>query len=366
MQYSEDELKAKTQDLYLLLNVAVAEPVNSQTRALTGDDYFEQAVLNTEKMTSLRVIIIENGPDDTQHNIKYNYKETYLNAPRFITSGLKFKVDFECKYKIYLIANEEGLAEDVQETLRDLQEESVYVPSYLEDIILQADIDSTDNVLLDNTSLNGGSLKPVPMTEIFGVDACPAPTGDPEYINVSLVKDAFVTRAATKFSFSIVDEGNSDIDIDVKAIKITGLGEKEFLFPKDTEYSPVKDIPSSEPYGGREITSFDLPEENGIGDYVFTLPENIKSGSEYAPPIYFTESKGNAEGKKFTCSISFDGENYLGPAELPNLDMLPRNTHVKVLITIKNHSFKASVSLVPYIGCFLDPWFGLPDDTDEE
>lgn len=359
MQYCEDELNSKPDpNLFLVLNIATNESGRSLTRA--GEFSFEQPELDTEKINSLRVIIAENKEGDAQNKIKYNVSYDFLSS--FAVSGLRYKIDFECPYKIYLIANEQSLSDDVQKKLKDLDPDAIYDANTLENI----DLTASNYVQIDNTS---SDPKPIAMSEIFEIDPYPHPDNNIENQTVTFEKNLFVTRTTTKFSFQIKKGDDvADAALKVKSIKITGLGDKEFLFPKNTVYSPVKDTPSSEPFGGREITSFDLPEKCGVGDYVFTLPENMSSidgsGIEYAPPIYFTESKGNAEGGKFTCSISMDGEYYLGPLTLPNLGVLPRNTHVKVIITINNKSLKAEVSLVPYIGCILDPSFGLADEEE--
>ena len=147
-------------------------------------------------------------------------------------------------------------------------------------------------------------------------------------------------------------------------------------------------VPSSNPapdVAGRFTTTYNVPEKVEYKSYTFdfgTACPIKQTETLISPQIYFCESKlgydYNADltkvldsGKRpYTVGITIahtetdaEGkeklvESTLGPAYLPNLPTLPRNTHVKVNMTLKDTYLTATVELVPYISVTLDPLFG--------
>lgn len=378
MQYSEEELRHREEgELFLVLNVDASHSGGGYTRAVNDPASFEPAEFNTEKMQSLRVIIIDdqNG-SETQNKIIFNDHSLLNNSIRI--SGWKYKIDFYTKYKVYLIANEAGLPDAIQATLSSLKVGSDCMPETLEniDISNQVNIESGSALINNEKSfLTGDEVpKPIPMTEVFTVDPIARPNADSnqEVIKVNVEKDMFIIRAASKFSFYIKKkQGQADGNYgSIKSIRITGIGKKEYLFPNGTEYDPNKTEESNNPYGGREITDFKVPSEgNEPGSYDFVLPQAVDISSitdeySFCPQIYFPEGFGISKETPFQCSISYvgdDGEFFLEPVTLDNLPNLPRNTHVKVIITVSGHSIDAAVTVVPYTGVILDPFFGLEE-----
>lgn len=373
MQYSEDELRAAQtakEGISLILNISAGDVSSFGSRADGDNNYFEQNALNTEKIQSLRIIIVDvQEGSETCNRVIHNYTTGALAYARFNLSGIRFDgLNFSNDYRIYLIANENTLPDNLRTQIRDLGVDSECTPGTLENVVIsnQANIANGSSLLNNEQSYigNSGSVKAIPMTEFFNITTDPRPDSSAEEITAYMQRSFFITRAASKFTFRFKrGEYVSSDEIEIKAIKISGLGNMEYLFPNETVYDPIESEPSENEYGGRFITSFKVPDESTIGDYTFSFSQKVSeiptTGIEYNPLIYFPDSKG--EEGAFQCSLSFDGETFTSPVTLPNLNALPRNTHVEVVITIKSHSYDASVTLVPYIGVDLTPDFGFND-----
>ena len=366
-------------ELYLQLRVHALDQGDetglSRSLSRADDYYFELPDLASEKMNSLRVIIVKlNDGSDSRDTIMYNRFEP-MTIPETIIGGLKYKIEFATSYNIYVIANESGLPESVQTVLGSLAEGSVYETNSLENIEISAE--AAGQPIIDNMGSDGRRL--IPMTEKFSFRSNSRPVNDVETYTETIYKDLFVTRAVSKFSFNFYksEDYAEDNPLEIRAVRIYGLGEKEYFIPKDTKYSPDKDLPSDNQYKGRLITEFAVPLNNASGDYTFngfdpvtvsslTTPDDASTAAKvcFSPELYFPETHGRSREDEFMCSISFDGETYLKPVKLPNLSALPRNTHVVVNITIMpRRAIVCEVDLVPYRGCVLDPWFGLDPDA---
>lgn len=362
MQHGEDMTDLKEDgELFLVLNISAINSGGSVTRASTAD--FQQPVLDTEKMNSLRVIIVDEQPgSDTENKVIYN-DHSFLNYTLGIT-GWRYKISFETKYNVYLIANEESLSTNIQTQLKSLIAGSDYTENTLENIVISNSVNiEAGSAFINNEPTyisNGQSAKPIPMTEMFVVDPVSRPThNSAEEIKVEVKREMFVTRVASKFSFRIFKSEDYIQEPDkstIKSIKIAGLRKEEYLIPKAT-YDPAEGESSSNDFNGREITTFEIPSTSGntLGDYVFTLPRyglNVASLGEeayaYSPEIYFPDSPV-ADDNKLTCTISY-GEGYEIPVELDNLPYgLPRNTHAIVNITVGNNGkIFVTVDILPW------------------
>ena len=362
-------------ELYLQLSVSVldADRELSRSASRANEIYYELPDLDTEKLQTLRIIIARADNDVIVYN---DYQE--LSTPRLEVAGMRYLVDFSTKYNIYLVGNEISLPEDSREMIQNLEEGTGIQTHLLDEIVLTAD--APGGYILNNEVAD--NKRAVPMSEKFEVTTYARPQTGQEFSINTIEKDLFVTRSVSKFSFNFYksEDYAEDNTLEIKAVRIYGLGEKEFFIPKDTKYSPDKDLPSDNQYNGRLITEFAVPLNNASGDYTFdgfspvkvsslTTPDDPSTVTKvcFSPEIYFPETRGRSRDDGFMCSISFDGESYLKPVELPNLLALPRNTHVVVNITINSRrEIKCEVDLVPYRGCVLDPWFGLPDPEDTE
>ena len=67
---------------------------------------------------------------------------------------------------------------------------------------------------------------------------------------------------------------------------------------------------------------------------------------------------------QLTVVCTSDGVQKTFNVPLPNLRALFRNTHPHVIVTMNDGPaiINAVVDVVPYRGCILDPYFGLPRD----
>lgn len=388
MQYSEEELRAmlgKEEGISLILNISSADISGFGTRGGGNSDDFEQATLSTEKINSLRIIIVDKQRGSkTENKVIHNYYTGNLGYARFGLAGIRFdNLNFSSKYRIYLIANENGLPEDVCKKFKiDINDPSQGLPpgapypaDQLENIEISNMVDITaGKALINNESsyLSGGiDEKPIPMTEIFDITTDPRPDTYAEDIKHYMERNFFITRAASKFSFRFKSEQEiSDKDLKIKSVKIYGLATKEYLFPKDTKYiqndkvyittDPTQDYSSLNPDEGMEVSEFNVPDpSDNTSTFTFDLSKIISGiGSEgiyYNPQIYFPESKGKpvSDGKnEFQCEITLgkDGDASIissGPITLPNLDALPRNTHVLINVTFHEIGFQISVDKWP-------------------
>ena len=145
-------------------------------------------------------------------------------------------------------------------------------------------------------------------------------------------------------------------------------------------YSPVKGQPAIKnpsagvpdpDITGRFITSYEVPSGVTHAPYTFTPTKEIavtEKGATFYPSLYFCESLFNfagENGKPYTVSVTVVTRNgqtseieaELDAMPLDNLPILPRNTHVKVNINIRENT--GTVELKPYTGVYLDPDFGI-------
>lgn len=360
-------------ELYLSLRVYTPDRIKA-SRAENDNDYnFQLPTLDTEKINSLRVIIVKPGNGVAADTIVHNRLEPVSGVAQSM-DGLRYKVDFATSYYVYLIANEEGLTGvDINQLFNVTLAQGRVYDNQIESLVLEAS--EPGKPLINNET---ATTNPVPMSEKYQVRTIARPTTSQETYVCTMEQDLFITRGASKFTFNFYkSEEFFDPDpndpLEIKGIRIYGLGQSEYFLPTETEYDPPKYEPSTNEYGGRIITSFELPtDKNGIGDFDF-IPNMTITVAElneykedaipvtYAPQLYFPESKGLSGDAHFQCSVTFDGETYVPPVELPNLQALPRNTHVVVNITVnpQTKALFATVRVLPYTGVNLNPIFGL-------
>ncbi|MDE7160380.1 MAG: hypothetical protein K2O24_06025 [Muribaculaceae bacterium] len=336
----ENEPESDGLPVEIRLSVSLASQCRGKgevTRAPAAPDY-ELPDYDTETLSRLRVIIVDGKTGRVTHNRSVAFKN---GLP--VEDDLKFTGVENRGYRIFLIGNEQSIYYNF--TQPALAPGAVYVPGTLENILITRDLDEP---LFDNTIPFLGK-KSIPMAECFEIRTSKAlEAGSSENFNLVL------TRAAVKFSFSVT---TSEDFTDGSGRKITSIGisdiaDREYLFPRNAMYEPGKYNPSTNLYEGREIVKFDVPEKTKTGEYVYHLPVPVDlpvSDFRYAPEIYLPESAQPADG--FKCTLSFDnGESWLIPVTLPNLPYgLPRNTHVKVNITLGNDNFAIlTVKVLPW------------------
>ena len=357
----EPKIDPSSGNVYLTLNVRPMESVSS-TRAGVYEENdtigFEIPATQYEKMRSLRVIIVR--PDGSvETNRLANVGSTHLPDPNDMTFLVK---GGEAK-RIYLFANESSVPYDFSA----IAEGSVFPREQVEGIELTR---VSGKPLYDN---NGKPYIPqpgedakagsyIPMSEVFDINVKKPVTDEDLYQTA----DMFVTRAAVKVSFefnAVPDLAVSEFHI--SSITVDGISDKEYLLPRNTVYKPSKYTSTDYTLGGRFITSYSLPSDSQLDEYTFEIPEkSLTAGSTaqtYIPYIYLPESPERSYKVKigFKTPESPDAVIY-STYTLPNLPALPRNTHVKVSMTMYAPlKIDMQVNIMPYHSVVLKPNFGL-------
>lgn len=348
-------------NLCIAVSTSDSQPLTRASRAIPNDTVnFEPSVSDYELINTLRVIIA-NSAGTVELNEFYGSLENVVSK---ITDIIFTTKEFG-KRDIYIIANEASVPSSAFD-FKIMPGDKVD-PSILD---VKLATSAAGSPLVDNT---GDEKHYIPMAEHFEVDIQAPPVdyeGDYwQYANL------FVTRAATKFSFSIetakpVAPGNS---VTVKQAVISSIGDKEYLFPKNTVYSPAKyvdtkPLPDNLPY--RMITAYSVPGDSknnpvtfDFGN-VFHFTSSVKTPLKYSPHIYYPETIFNG-GYTVTFSLDIDGEPLELSAKLPNMPSLPRNTHIVIFVQINPVNLTCEVDAVPYLGVELDPIFGFDDLLDK-
>ncbi|MDE6522219.1 MAG: hypothetical protein K2L17_05330 [Muribaculaceae bacterium] len=383
----------------------------ADTRAENDPDDYENPAGTFEKISSLRVIIIRNIEQrDDDDNPTGIVERREVEANRLVATNdagypkhddLEFEVVADETKLIYLIANESSL-----QAPKSLLEEndsltaSGFLRTYFE-VGSEPDLNLLSNwtVSVPNVSESGimtenlfsdskAMIPMLPLTEFFKikVDAKTA-VDDTCYSNL------FITRAAAKATFLLDPEGleaYKEHDIRITSISLTGVGSEEYVFPNDTEYSLGKYQGDGKPNSSIDetyITTFATPkaskpltyllnfgsEENPDGAISMDIPGTEPTA--IAGPIYFPESilaKDQyyevavtlSNGMELKAPLKTEGDNNANILNINGREAIARNTHLKITLKITGQVLSCIVDLVPYIGCFLDPWFGLPDETD--
>ncbi|MDE6295475.1 MAG: hypothetical protein K2M03_05355, partial [Muribaculaceae bacterium] len=320
-------------ELQLQLDISVLGTQYAQrhsgTRVADPDDYVTGANIY-ENLRHLRVIIVNDEDGQIVHNRGILFEN---NRP--VADNMKFKVKCDSDFTIYLLGNCEEFEDNTGFGIDVLPVGSVYPSGMIEGTLFEA---AEGVALIDNT---GSDKRYVPMTEKFSLhtDAYDGALSQSQYAHF------FITRAATKFGFYIhpSEDFTGDELPAITSIRISGLADKDYLLPNNAVYNPPIGTDSNNKEQGREIISFNTPADVTTGGYTFTLPTplDVKSGMEtwsWTPFVYFAESALTDEG--IQCTISCDnGAEWLVPVQLPNLPYgLPRNTFVKVDITVGNNN----------------------------
>ena len=342
--------------IYLSLNVGVDES-GLPTASSRGDNegyYFEEPLRPNEQLNNLYVFITDNDIVEAAREVKYNRFGQILN-----NENLTFKLKPGDK-RIYLLGNTSSLPAEIHSLIGSIN------------IGGQMPVESLNSAILSrSTSEPFFTLdEDIPMTETFDITLALETSDKPTYVYA----DVFVTRIAVKYTILCPDDVNS------LSVRLPALATKQYFMPKDVVYNPGKYRPGEKINGieGRNITSFLSPAtKSDLSDYTITLTGktlvnavNPDGSSSTAmtyryDPIYMMETPGSV----FSISACVDGGlkddkgNDIGGEwfdyhALPNLPLLPRNTHVIVNLSAK-YGLKCNVDLVPYRGCILEPYFGI-------
>ena len=329
-----------------------------------GGNYFEDPEWGTEMLTTLRVIVVRT---DERSGAKVIERNRFYYADAFPDKRVSdLKVKSGERTTIYLIANEAGTGIDFQ---TDYAEGASYTGT-LETMTFGTLSD--DVLLIDNS---GGVKTDIPMSEVYELFV-PQAEKDNETYDAGQM---FVTRAAVKFSFSITQQNGNGLKI--KAVKVTGLADRQYLLPHETTYEPPKTLadelknppgyypPVDPDVSGRFITEYKIPDDAEHHPYTFTFDAELHQGvtTTLLPALYFCESRLSDEPNPYSVTVTIGGvesdtEWTFEPKELTNLPLLPRNTHVLVNIRLTGTDVDLTVDVQPFASVSLDPTFGLERD----
>ena len=277
--------------------------------------------------------------------------------------------------QIYLFANEKAVSlSSGYDFSESLAVGNVFPENEIRELLMER---TPGSAYIDNSQADTDAAtqapRYVPMSEFFEITV-PEATGASED---SYTHTLFLTRSLIKFSFSVKlapGDNTENLGMKLRGVKITNLANSCYYLPRNTVYNPPKYDESSNPLGGRCIDEFTTPGVTGIDGYEgsscsFIFPKPLKltvTGEETETYIYLPETKTNTD---YQLSLLFsnpeDDDFYYtlyGSKPLQLNDVLtkdiPRNTHVKVNITLSTYDMSATVTLFPYTGVNLNPTFG--------
>lgn len=322
-------------------------------------NYFEDPVSRYEQISTMRIIIVDaNGR--VEHNRFLSFDSPILNTKAV------FKVKPLETKQIYLFGNElpkEGWEGNGYYDFSSIRAGQRFPVEEINALTVGSA--KPGEPMIDNT---GATRTYLPVNEHFERTLSsnePGTEDDP-----SETFSLFVTRSGVKFSVEATYDGrliapSSVLTID--SVKINAIGNREYLLPTATEYSPSKSVETSVDGEGRFITTYKVP-DTGVVNSIITLPALLtfppsgQGKSVYAPEIYYPETQ-LVSGLKYQLQIVTGVSSVAGPlysdwVDLPNLDDLPRNTHVIIKLHLEEQSLKCVVDLVPYREIELSPTFG--------
>lgn len=379
--------------------------LEGRTASGESDPSFEVPEGDFESVSTLRVIILRGNDNTVEAARIVNMKDGVPDNDK-----LEFKVRSNEMKTIILIANELSLPSpdpDNYETASDYLIQFMTRPNATVKIS-----ESQMQQLMEWKAAMPGTLpdataglfsdskygKHLPLAEIFKVQAiAPEPTGnsdDDENKNndVDVIQNVtlFMPYAAAKATFYFTaDDGYKDLGSKVTGIRLLGINWSEYVFPKETTYSPAKYTAQGEGYVSTEnskryITDFaavDLPAgREGMGSYTYT-PEEPVVIKKYAAddpdamrgPIYFPESINKFETtdeqsiiNNFRVQVQLEGLEWFDAQPLTDnilhvdgFDAIARNTHLQIHIKFGASSITWEAIEAPYNTVTLGPGFGI-------
>lgn len=322
------------------ISVALSDISDVQTRAADAD-YADTANEN-EKMHTLRVVIVR--PNWTvEENRLIDFRDAVTLAH---TVAKPFRVVGNERKQIYLFVNEhtEAASENPAVSSRKLVdadfgqiEVGSLFPTSIEKLKIRLDGDTEQ--------LDG----PLPMSERH------------EYLVSEKPNQScrlFVTRAAVKFTFCVINESSDSITLN--GLNIEKMAREEWYMPR-ARYG------MDEVTGQQKITEYEVPAGVGYYTYKMNLSSDggvtVESGGErLLAPVYLLEGKyidePDSEGRNY--SVEMTVNNVTRRHYLPELEALPRNTHVVVNIRCDaDAEVTCTVDVIPYSEKILEPEFGL-------
>ena len=324
------------------INDSLTDVMYSGVTRAEGDGY-ENAANGYELMSTLRIIVVR--PDNTvEENRFISFRDVlqHYGDERFKVRGREIK-------RVYLFANEnssidiqseDGAWLNLKEELEQIKKGGTFPADKFGKLMIK--LDEGKQLVVNPHYL--------PMNECHTVEV-----GETDQ-----KADLFIIRAAVKYSFYVKNESSRDKTVTGYAVH--DMARQAYLLPRGVRY---RNAEGSDGTIYKEIEAFEVPETEYY-TYRFTANYSLPRGKEVtlSPSCYFLEGKhvyegegGADEKKNYSVSLGIDGAELKGFLE--NVPQLPRNTHVKVYITIKDTSMDWKVDVRPYTEVTLEPDFGL-------
>lgn len=369
-------VEAEEQYVNLDLRISVNDGLAPGSRAFNPDDdgTFEPTANDYEKVHTLRVVIVREASGIIEHNRMVTVRDNHdyiIQSGDIINDNLRFKVVADEYKNIYLFANESAVNWNKEKDKFDFASQLKVGTKFPTEAVSKILIERIPGEAFINNDGEGPKTY-IPMSEWFEDIEVPAASGNVVEEDFSITKDLFITRSLIKFSFSIALANTSDVqkieNCNLKGVKISNLADYGYYLPKNTTYKPDKDD-DFDNYERRTIENFEVPGQNnndfkGVSDctFMFIDPLQIsKEGDETGPLIYLPESKILSENTNYMLTLLFTDDTQDGHFESKPLEIrdIPRNTHVKINITLKKFNLDATVTVLPYTGVWLNPTFGI-------
>ncbi len=207
----------------------------------------------------------------------------------------------------------------------------------------------------------------------------------------------FIAPAAAKvtfeFDFKSLKSTPGVSGVNVTGIRLSGLGQTEYVFPNSTVYTPSKysldkeDNPiigTVNPVEGysRYITSFAVPTVNNgsvnlllEGNAFEAVPMTYASNEAKRGPYYFPEVLTQSAANAFQVEVQIEddaaqgGHRWLTAQPLTENILLvggneaiARATHLRIIISFNDFGLTWEVVEAPYNSVVLTPSFGFTDD----
>lgn len=390
---SHEEMEAKSDPVMLKIRVSLSDLL-PKTRAGGVDDPNAAAANENEKIQTLRVIVVNSKNDVegnqymdltdiggtpvteqtvTVRNVASNdVKMIYLIANEGatrklpasqgggegrlvdydfttarITPGLKFPLKEIEALKMRLNENSDHLSNGLQGGLPMSECHRVRIPVVPPDAPGRDELEGDGFFLLDE---NDQIINPAPGAdeEIFGYR-----------------QTLWITRTAVKFTCEVTNNQTAG-RVKLKGLRMQKMAGEAYFLPRVLERD------------GHEIKEFAVPVETMENNkhfefkYDLSATEELQKGKPFVlPPIYllegkYTDKNGVKEGDNI-CNyqaaliLERDGkQDTTSYMYLPNLPVLPRNTHVVLRATINDPAdILWKVDVVPYGEVILEPGFGI-------
>ncbi len=383
------EIATKPEPVVLKVKVSLSDLL-PKTRAEGDNSPYAVAANDNEKVQTLRVIVV-NSRNEVEGNVHINLmkdggtpveeqtvmmrniasndtKMIYLIANEEATrkspvsvgdvplvdydfnkikAGGKFPIDELFELKMQLNENSDHLSNGLQGGLPMSECHRVRIPVVPPDAPGRDELEGDGFFLLDE---NDQIINPAPGAdeEIFGYR-----------------QTLWITRTAVKFTCEVTNNQTAG-RVKLKGLRMQKMAGEAYFLPRVLERD------------GHEIKEFAVPVETMENNkhfefkYDLSATEELQKGKPFVlPPIYllegkYTDKNGVKEGDNI-CNyqaaliLERDGkQDTTSYMYLPNLPVLPRNTHVVLRATINDPAdIRWKVDVVPYGEVILEPGFGI-------